>query len=107
MSSSLFISIGAPGSWAFGHELELTQLVPLDLRPLGLDWDYATSFLGPPSSDGRLPLLSCEPILKSLSIYLSSIYLSPLVLFLWKTLTNTDLKIIIIMEFSKITGRCK
>lgn len=34
----------APGSWSFG--LGLTALAHMVLRPLGLDWNYITSFFG-------------------------------------------------------------
>lgn len=35
-----------PGSWALMFRLDLTPLAPLTIRPLGLDWNYTTSFPG-------------------------------------------------------------
>ena len=91
------LDISPHGSWAFRFGPGLTSLAPLVLRPLGLDWNHIAGFPGPLSyrqqTVGLLGLhnhVSQSFIINLfLSIYLS-IYLSNLlVLFLWRTLTNT------------------
>ena len=46
---SLPWDISVPDSWAFRLRLGLIPLASLTLRPLGLDWNYTTSFPGPPA----------------------------------------------------------
>ena len=46
---SLPWNISVADSWAFRLRLGLIPLASLTLRPLGLDWNYTTSFPGPPA----------------------------------------------------------
>lgn len=97
----LNLDIGPPNFWVFRIRLELISLVPLVLRPPGLDWNSTSGFQGLQIADSRswgfAASIILEPIShKSISIclYISiytyhlSFYHLLLVLFLQRPLIN-------------------
>lgn len=104
-SFSLF-ELGDPSSFAFGHQnlwstgFQTPRLTPVGsqvLRPLNLDWIVLPACLFLQFADGRSwnlldsMIVWTNPIINSFFCYLSIRYIFiiyPLVLFLWRVLTN-------------------